>query len=61
MQMRAFDASKSGAYLGLPALLALRSALLEKSLRGSLIAVGGLDLGERFDGEVIVDSDLMKI
>ena len=49
MQLRAFDASKNGAYLGLPALLALCSALLEKSLRGGLIAVGGLNLGGGID------------
>jgi ATP-dependent Lon protease len=49
VQLRAFDASKSGAYLGLPALLALCSALLEKSLRGGLIAVGGLNLGGGID------------
>ena len=49
IQLRAFDASKSGAFLGLPALLALCSALLEKSLRGGLIAVGGLNLGGGLD------------
>jgi ATP-dependent Lon protease len=49
VQLRAFDASKSGAYLGLPALLALCSALLEKSLRGGLIVVGGLNLGGGID------------
>jgi ATP-dependent Lon protease len=45
VQLRAFDASRSGSYLGLPALLALCGALLGKSLRGGLIAVGGLNLG----------------
>jgi ATP-dependent Lon protease len=49
VQLRAFDASKSGALLGLPALLALCGALLEKSLRGGLIAVGGLNLGGGLD------------
>ena len=49
VQLRAFDASKSGAYLGLPALLALCSALLEKSLQGGFIAVGGLNLGGGID------------
>ena len=49
VQLRAFDASKSGAFLGLPALLALCSALLEKSLHGGLIAVGGLNLGGGLD------------
>lgn len=41
VQLRAFDAAGSGALLGVPALLALCSALLEKSLRGGVIVVGG--------------------
>jgi ATP-dependent Lon protease len=49
VQLRAFDASRSGAFLGLPALLALCGALLEKSLYGGLIAVGGLNLGGGLD------------
>ena len=47
--LRALDASKSDAYLGLPALIALCSALREKILRGGLIAVGGLNLGDGID------------
>ncbi len=49
VQLRAFDASRSGAFLGLPALLVLCSALLEKSLRGGVIAVGALNLGGGLD------------
>lgn len=49
VQLRAFDASHSGSSLGLPALLALCSALLGKSLKGGLIAVGGLNLGGGID------------
>ena len=49
VQMRAFDASRAGAFLGLPALLGLCSALLGKSLRGGLVAVGGLNLGGGLD------------
>ena len=49
VQLRAFDASRTGAYLGLPALLALCSALLGKSLRGGLATVGGLNLGGGLD------------
>lgn len=49
VQLRAFDTAKSGAYLGLPALLAFCSALLEKSLKGGLIAIGGLNLGGGID------------
>ncbi len=49
IQLRAFDAAKSGAQLGLPALLAFCSVLLNKSLKGGLISVGGLNLGSGFD------------
>ncbi len=49
VQLRAFDAAKSGAFLGLPALLAFCSALLGKSLKGGLIAVGALNLGGGID------------
>src|SRR6266852_4210581 len=49
VQLRAFDTEKNGAHLGLPALLAFCSALLGKSLRGGLIAVGGLNLGGGLD------------
>ncbi|HSH79122.1 MAG TPA: BREX system Lon protease-like protein BrxL [Herpetosiphonaceae bacterium] len=49
VQLRAFDATKSGAYMGLPALLALCSVLLGKSLKGGLVAVGGLNLGGGLD------------
>ncbi len=49
VQLRAFDAAKSGSYLGLPALLAFCSLLLSKSLKGGLIAVGGLNLGGGLD------------
>lgn len=45
VQVRALDASKSGADLGLPALLALASALIGKSLHGGMISVGGINLG----------------
>ena len=49
VQLRALDASRSGALLGLPALLALCGALLGKSLKGGLAAVGGLNLGGALD------------
>jgi ATP-dependent Lon protease len=45
VQLRAFDSARSGAGLGLPVLLALASGLVEKGLRGGLIAIGGLNLG----------------
>lgn len=44
-QLRAFDASKSGAKLGVAALLALCTSLLKKSVRGGLIVVGEINLG----------------
>ncbi len=45
IQMRAMDNDKSGAGLGLPILVALATALLERNTRGGLIVVGGLNLG----------------
>lgn len=45
VQVRALDTAKSGADLGLPALIALASALIGKSLHGGLICVGGINLG----------------
>lgn len=44
-QLRAFDASKSGAKLGVSALVALSTSLLKKSVRGGLIVVGEINLG----------------
>ncbi|MCX6877040.1 MAG: BREX system Lon protease-like protein BrxL [Verrucomicrobia bacterium] len=45
LQVRAFDASKSGASTGVGVLLALCSALLEKYFKGGMVIVGGLNLG----------------
>jgi len=45
VQLRAFDASKTGAKLGVAAVVALCTALLKKSTRGGLIVVGELNLG----------------
>jgi ATP-dependent Lon protease len=45
VQLRAFDTARTGSQLGLGALLALCSALLQKSLKGGLLVVGGLNLG----------------
>ena len=49
VQLRAFDTSRSGQGLGLGALLALCSALLQKSLKGGLVTVGSLNLGGAID------------
>lgn len=45
VQLRAFDAAKSGAKLGMAGLIALCSALLKKSVRGGLVVVGEINLG----------------
>ena len=45
VQLRAMDNERTGTALGLPALLALCSGLLETSIKGGLIVVGALNLG----------------
>jgi ATP-dependent Lon protease len=45
IQLRSFDAAKSGAKTGVAALIALSSALLKKSVRGGLVIVGEVTLG----------------
>lgn len=45
IQLRAFDAAKSGAKLGVAALVALCTSLVKKSVRGGLIIVGEVNLG----------------
>jgi ATP-dependent Lon protease len=45
VQLRSFDASKSGSQVGVASLLALCSALLQKHIRGGLIVAGGVNLG----------------
>lgn len=45
VQLRGFDAGKSGAKTGVAALIALSSALLKKSVRGGLVIVGEVTLG----------------
>lgn len=45
VQLRAFDAAKSGAKLGVAALVALCTSLLKRSARGGLIIVGEINLG----------------
>lgn len=45
VQLRAFDASKSGAKLGMASLIALCTSLLKKSVRGGLIVIGEINLG----------------
>jgi ATP-dependent Lon protease len=45
VQLRAFDASKTGSKLGVASLISLCSTLLKKSVRGGLIVVGEVNLG----------------
>jgi ATP-dependent Lon protease len=45
VQLRAFDAAKSGSKIGMAALIALCTALLKKSVRGGLIVAGEINLG----------------
>jgi len=45
VQIRGFDAAKSGAKTGVASLIALSSALLRKSVRGGLVVVGEVTLG----------------
>lgn len=45
VQLRSFDASRSGHQVGVPVLVALCSGLLQKHIRGGLIVVGGVNLG----------------
>jgi len=49
IQLLAFDAAKSGSSLGMGVLLSMCSVLLQKSLKGGLIVVGGLNLGGGID------------
>jgi ATP-dependent Lon protease len=45
VQLRGFDAAKSGAKVGVAAIIALCTFLLKKSVRGGLIICGELNLG----------------
>jgi ATP-dependent Lon protease len=45
LQLRSFDAAKSGEQLGVGVLVALSSALLGKPLKGGLVIAGGINLG----------------
>src|ERR1043165_4416384 len=45
IQLRPFDSDRSGAGLGLPVLVALVGALLERNTRGGTVIVGPLNLG----------------
>ena len=45
VQLRSFDAGKSGSALGVPVLAAFCSALVNRPLKGGMAVIGGLNLG----------------
>jgi ATP-dependent Lon protease len=49
IQLRAFDASKSGNGMGMAVLMGMCSAILEKNIKGGLVIVGQLNLGGSLD------------
>jgi len=49
LQLRAMDADKNGAGLGLPVLVAMCGALLGRNTRGGTILIGPLNLGGSFE------------
>jgi ATP-dependent Lon protease len=49
IQLRAFDASKSGNGMGMAVLMGMCSALLERNTKGGLVVVGQLNLGGSLD------------
>jgi len=49
VQLRAFDASKSGDGMGMAVLMAMCSSVLEKNTKGGLVIVGQLNLGGSLD------------
>lgn len=49
IQLRAFDASKSGNGLGMAVLMAFCSSLLERSIKGGLVIIGQINLGGSID------------
>lgn len=49
IQLRAFDASKSGNGMGMAVLMGMCSAVLERNTKGGLVVVGQLNLGGSLD------------
>src|SRR5271157_4524353 len=49
IQLLAFDAARSGSAVGLAVLLAMSSAMLNKSLKGGMIVIGNFNLGGGID------------
>ncbi len=49
IQLRAFDAAKSGSGVGMAVLVGLCSSMLEKHIKGGLVIIGQLNLGGSLD------------
>jgi ATP-dependent Lon protease len=49
VQLRAYDAAKTGQSVGVAALMAMCGVLINRSLRGGLVVVGGVNLGGSID------------
>ncbi|MBT8777652.1 protease Lon-related BREX system protein BrxL [Akkermansia muciniphila] len=64
IQLRAFDASRAGAKLGVSVLIGMVSTLLKKSIKGGLVIVGEINLGgsieEIFNPVTVVEMAVEK-
>lgn len=49
IQLRSFDASKTGSGMGVAVLVAMCSSLIEKGIKGGLVVIGQLNLGGSID------------
>ncbi|MEX1014194.1 MAG: S16 family serine protease, partial [Candidatus Paceibacterota bacterium] len=49
IQLRSFDASKTGSGMGVSVLVAMCSSLIEKGIKGGLVIIGQLNLGGSID------------
>ena len=49
VQLRSFDASKSGSGIGMGVLMSLCSSILDKSIKGGLVVIGQINLGGSID------------
>ena len=49
IQLRSFDASKTGSGMGVSVLVAMCSSLIEKGIKGGLVVIGQLNLGGSID------------
>ena len=49
IQLRSFDASRSGSGMGVAVLIAMCSALIERGIKGGLVVIGQVNLGGSID------------